>query len=122
MSDIQPYLFQLIDVRLYEIHIDRLSFEDNAESPEEAEEKDDERKEVPLSVKIGVQKHKTNVVSVRLNLEISDIDNRDLDFSFKMTIEGAFESLEEFDNIPPEVWSDFKENRLLHCYGHLRVS
>ena len=35
MSEIQPYPFQLIDVRLFEIHVDRQDIDDNVDEKEE---------------------------------------------------------------------------------------
>lgn len=102
MEGIIGYPIQLLDVRLYEVFLERLIVD---------EPNDNENEAVPIpSFAFGSKliKHSERMVSVLISFDIDGPSEESPEFNLKFSIEGLFSAQANFDDIDEEIRKDFE--------------
>lgn len=111
MNETLIYPFQLFDVRLYEVNIERLEPEDDKTSDIENEGGVEEGPS--LLIGRGMKAHSERELSVFLNCNVRGPDCENPEFVLKITLEGMFEIQVDYDDVDPEMRKEFEEHSSL---------
>jgi len=100
------YPFQLMDVRLHEVHVERFNNENDSNSSTEIS---DEKKAITLNITFKIKKHEKDFVSSYLFVNFSGPLEGNPEFKVEFTLEGLFEVDRDFSEIDQNIWDEFKE-------------
>jgi len=109
MNEQIPYPYQLIDVRLYEVIIERYRSASSKSREGSAN--------FTINVRQDLMQVKNQVITIRLNLEIKGPSNEDPDFRMQLTLEGLFETDRVIDEIPQRFGMNLLNGHLYLCCG-----
>lgn len=100
------YPFQLMDVRLHDVHVERFNNENDSNSPSEIP---DEKTAIALNINFKIKKHEKDFVSSFLFVNFSGPLEVNPEFKIEFTLEGLFEVDRDFSEIDQNIWDEFKE-------------
>lgn len=100
------YPFQLIDVRLLDVHVERFNIEKDANSSTEIP---DEKTTITLKIDFKVNKREPNYASGLLFLSFSGPLETKPEYKVEFTLESLFEVDQNFSEIDEKIWDEFKE-------------
>ncbi len=101
----ESYPFQLVDVRLFDVHVERFHDEKVMASSTEAS---NEKIVIPLKINFKLEKYENNLVSSFLNLSFSGPLEKTPEYKVEFTLEGVFEADRDFSEIDEKIWDEFK--------------
>jgi preprotein translocase subunit SecB len=105
MDELKLYPFQLLDVRLYEIQVER--FKDKGPEIKSKEG-------IPLLLHTEIKNPSEKRAAYFLTLEFSGPLEGNPEYKIRLTVEGMFETEENIDNLNPEIKKDFEDHSGLY--------
>ena len=105
MSEFNVYPFQLLDVRLYEVTIERFKSDEQIEAEGSVQ--------LPLSIDLRLVRESDRRVSAFFTLSTRGPEEQKPEFHIRFTLQGLFETRVDLDEIEQALWKDFEDRSAL---------